>query len=188
MLATAELVHTVATAIRDYSLTTFVLDPVMVSTSGDRLLAAGAETAIMQELLPLCTLVTPNLDEAAIMVGYAIPDAVVMERAARDLAARGAAAVLLKGGHLPGDRVIDILFDGTRCHAFERGRIDTRHTHGTGCTLSAAITAGLAHGHTLRDAVVSGLDFVHAAIETAPNLGRGSGPLNHFATRFPPRA
>jgi hydroxymethylpyrimidine/phosphomethylpyrimidine kinase len=187
MLATAELVRVVAESIRQHALPNFILDPVMVSTSGDRLLAEGAEEAIMQALLPLCTLVTPNLDEAAIMVGYGIDDAGDMERAARDLGSRGARAVLLKGGHLRGDLVIDVLYDGDNCRAFQRERIDTRHTHGTGCTLSAAIAAGLANGETLHDAVTAALDYVHDAIVHAPNLGRGSGPLNHFVRHSPPQ-
>ena len=180
MLATAELVVAVAAAIRENNLQNFVLDPVMVSTSGDRLLTDGAENAVIGELMPLCAVVTPNLDEAAVMLGHAVADADAMEDAARELARLGARAVLLKGGHLPGDVVVDVFFDGTVAHTFRRPRIDTKHTHGTGCTLSAAIVAGLAQGRPLHRAVTSGLDYVHAAIESAPNLGRGSGPLNHF--------
>lgn len=187
MLATAELVRVVADAIREHALPNFVLDPVMVSTSGDRLLAEGAQDAIMMDLMPLCTVITPNLDEASIMLGYGIVDAGDMERAARDLGSRGARAVLLKGGHLRGDRVIDVLYDGNTCHAFQGERIDTRHTHGTGCTLSAAIAAGLANGDTLHEAVTAALDYVHDAIVHAPNLGRGSGPLNHFVRQSPRR-
>ena len=180
MLGTADLVGTVASAIREASLEKFVLDPVMVATSGDRLLDEGAERAILELLMPLSALITPNLHEASILSGMAVRTAEEMERAAHRLLELGAKAVLLKGGHLEGDQVVDLFVDPAGCHAYQRPRIDTRHTHGTGCTLSAAITAELSHGAALRDAVESGLDFVHRAIASAPNLGRGSGPLNHF--------
>jgi hydroxymethylpyrimidine/phosphomethylpyrimidine kinase len=185
MLATAALVTAVAKAIEAEGLTAYVLDPVMVATSGDRLLDEGAERAILERLMPLATVITPNLDEASILVGYPVRDVPAMERAAQDLMRRGAHAVLLKGGHLSGDCVLDLLADADGHHAWQRPRIDTRNTHGTGCTLSAAIAAGLAHGRPLRSAVESALDFVHHAIVTAPDLGSGSGPLNHF---HPPSA
>lgn len=180
MLGSANIVRTVAIAIRDTGIAHYVLDPVMVATSGDRLLDDGAERAIISDLVPLATIVTPNLDEAAILAGIRVGSVHEMESAARILAERGARAVLVKGGHLEGDRVVDVLFDGTSVRTYERPRIDTRHTHGTGCTLSAAITAELALGRDLHTAVESALDFVHRAISSAPNLGQGSGPLNHF--------
>ena len=180
MLATRALVHAVAGAIRAHDLKNYVLDPVMVATSGDRLLDVDAELAITRELLPLATLVTPNLDEATILVGFTVGDADAMERAAVALVEAGAAAALVKGGHLPGEQMIDILYDGTALRAYARERIDTRNTHGTGCTLSAAVAAGLAHGASLVAAVEQALEYVHRAIASAPNLGRGNGPLNHF--------
>lgn len=180
MLATRELVHTVATAIAERHLPNFVLDPVMVATSGDRLLDEDAQHAVLDELLPLCTLVTPNLDEASILVGFAVKDEASMHRAARRLVAAGAGAALVKGGHLRSNELIDVLYDGTTVHEFRRARIRTSSTHGTGCTLSAAITARLARGASLAGAVEEALDYVHRAIAQAPSLGAGNGPLNHF--------
>ena len=180
MLASRAIVEAVADAVRAHRLDNFVLDPVMVATSGDALLDAGAEHAIAELLLPLCTLVTPNLDEARLLAGGSVENEEAMEQAARTLVARGARAALIKGGHLEGDHVIDLLFDGSTMHRWRRTKLPTRNTHGTGCTLSAAIAAGLAHGRPLLEAVEDALDFVHRAIEQAPNLGSGSGPLNHF--------
>jgi len=180
MLATAALVREIARAVADHSLQNFVLDPVMVATSGDRLLDRDAEATIAEELLPLATLVTPNLDEAAILAGVDVADVAGMRRAAEALVARGARAVLLKGGHLRTAELTDLLFDGTDWHEWRRPRLDTRNTHGTGCTLSAAVAAGLAHGRPLLTAVADALDFVRRAMEAAPSLGSGHGPLNHL--------
>ena len=181
MLATAELVRAVAESIEDEELKQLVLDPVMVATSGDRLLAADAEQAIRKRLLPLATLVTPNLDEAAILAGFEISDVEGMRKAARLLVEMGAEAALMKGGHLPGHEIVDLLFDGTGMREWRRPKLDTTSTHGTGCTLSAAIAAGLAFGRGLHRSVEDGLSYLQAALRTAPGLGRGHGPLNHMA-------
>lgn len=180
MLATAALVRAVAAAIREYRLPNYVLDPVMVATSGDRLLDADAEQTVSEELLPLAALVTPNLDEATLLAGFPVTTPAEMRRAADALVTRGAAAALIKGGHLEREEVVDILFDGTEWHEWRRPRLDTRSTHGTGCTLSAAVAAGLAHGRPLLEAVDAALDFVHRAMRAAPSLGHGHGPLNHL--------
>ena len=180
MLATRELVLAVAESILAHRLPNYVLDPVMVATSGDRLLDEDAQHAVLDELVPLCTLVTPNLDEAAILAGFAVKDVEGMHRAARRLVAAGAKAALVKGGHLRSDTLVDVFYDGRTAREFMRPRIDTRSTHGTGCTLSAAIAALLARGATLGSAVEQALDFIHRAIAQAPNLGAGNGPLNHF--------
>lgn len=180
MLATADLVRTVADAIREHGLPNFVLDPVMVATSGDRLLDEDAEQAISERLLPLAALVTPNLNEAAILVATTVHDPAQMRRAAQVLVEQGARAALVKGGHLKGDELVDVLWDGKQFHEWRRPKLSTRSTHGTGCTLSAGIAAGLAHGRPLREAVEDALDFVRRAIQAAPGLGRGHGPLNHF--------
>lgn len=187
MLATAELVETVAAALAAAALPHYVLDPVMVATSGDRLLAADAVAAVRRALLPLAALVTPNLDEAAILVGAEVRDIEGMERAAGQLVDAGAGAALVKGGHLRTERLVDVFHDGERVRRFERARIATRSTHGTGCTLSAAVAAGLARGGALDAAVEDALDFVHRAIARAPGLGAGNGPLNHFVPAPPPR-
>jgi hydroxymethylpyrimidine/phosphomethylpyrimidine kinase len=180
MLADAGVVGVVAEGLRRHALSPFVLDPVMVATSGDILLVRSAVAAIRERLLPLAAVVTPNLDEAAILAEMPVRDVAAMERAARRLVERGAAAALVKGGHLEGAEAVDVLFDGAM-HHFRHRRIETTSTHGTGCTLSSAITAHLALGHDLRDAVARSLDYVHRAIESAPGLGSGHGPLNHFA-------
>ena len=181
MLATRELVELVASSIQEAKLTNYVLDPVMVATSGDRLLDSDAEQAIVAALLPLCTVVTPNLDEATILAGFAVESESDMRAAAEALVERGANAALIKGGHLRDDEIVDVLYDGRAFHEFRKSKVTTSSTHGTGCTLSAAIAAGLAHGRPLVDAVTAALDFVDAAIRTAPGLGHGHGPLNHFA-------
>ncbi|MDQ3697184.1 MAG: bifunctional hydroxymethylpyrimidine kinase/phosphomethylpyrimidine kinase [Gemmatimonadota bacterium] len=181
MLADANVIGIVADAIRRYDLRPYVLDPVMVATSGDVLLAPGSVEAIRRELLPLAALVTPNLDEAEMLVGFTVRDEAAMERAARELVSSGAKAVLLKGGHLAGAESVDLLFDGATARTFRHPMIATRNLHGTGCTLSSAVAAHLALGQPLSLAVESSLDFVHRAIATAPGLGSGHGPLNHFA-------
>ncbi|HEX6631305.1 MAG TPA: bifunctional hydroxymethylpyrimidine kinase/phosphomethylpyrimidine kinase [Gemmatimonadaceae bacterium] len=181
MLGDAAVVREVAAGLRRHALVPYVLDPVMVATSGDPLLTPDAMAAIRTELLPLADLVTPNLDEAAILVGAPVRDVAAMEWAARhiveELGARGA---LVKGGHLEGPAAVDVLFHGGELTHVRHRRIDTTSTHGTGCTLSAAVTAGLARGAPMTEAVRAALDFVHRAIATAPRLGGGHGPLNHF--------
>lgn len=180
MLATSELVSTVAGALAEHRLRNFVLDPVMVATSGDRLLDEDAVRAVVEELLPLATLVTPNLHEARILTGLPVEGVDQMGEAAERLLEMGAGAVLVKGGHLEEDRAVDLFHDGRRATAWSRERIDTVHTHGTGCTLSAAAAAGLALGAPLRDAVAGAVDFVSRAIDSAPGLGGGRGPVDHF--------
>jgi hydroxymethylpyrimidine/phosphomethylpyrimidine kinase len=150
-----------------------VVDPVAMSTSGT---ALGES---LELLLPRAFLVTPNLDEAALLAGFPVADLSSMQRAAEKIASLGAKNVLIKGGHLQGD-AIDLLFDGS-FHTFSAARIETRHTHGTGCTYSAAITAELAKGSGLIAAVRTAKNFLCAAIAGHPGLGRGSGPLDHFA-------
>jgi len=191
MLGSREIVETVAERIAYHRLTTYVLDPVMVATSGDRLLDRDAEQLIARRLAPLALLVTPNLNEAEILVGGQVRTPDQMERAGRELVAMGARAALVKGGHLAdGATIVDVLVHagGDSARRFTHERIDTTSTHGTGCTLSAAITAGLALGRPLEQAVADGLDFVHRAIAAAPGLGsgKGHGPLNHFVP-VPPR-
>lgn len=180
MLATREIIEAVARGLREQGLSSYVLDPVMVASSGDRLLDAGAEAALTGELIPLCTLITPNLAEAVVLTGREITGESGMSAAAESLVRAGARAALIKGGHLDGDTVTDLLFDGDRFTTWRRPRLETRNTHGTGCTLSAAITAGLAHGRPLTDAVDDAITFVRRAIKRAPDLGSGNGPLNHF--------
>ena len=179
MLADTAVATTVADCIRSFGWTPLVVDPVMISTSGDRLLPVDAEQVIRDRLLPLATLVTPNLDEAALLTGLEVRDVAQMERAGTVMLDLGAAAVLLKGGHLADDVIVDLLFTSEGIRRFSHPRIRTTSTHGTGCTLSAAITAGLAAGRPLEEAVEAGLEYVTRAIASAPGLGAGHGPLRH---------
>jgi hydroxymethylpyrimidine/phosphomethylpyrimidine kinase len=188
MLASAELVGAVAAGIARHGFPHYVCDPVMVATSGDRLLAADAVRVVRERLLPLAALVTPNLPEAALLVGNPVETPADMERAGQALRAMGAAAALVKGGHLAGDDVVDVLVTAEDAARFSHRRVPTRSTHGTGCTLSAAITAGLALGRPLPRAVADALEFVHQALASAPGLGTGHGPLNHFAAAPAARA
>lgn len=187
MLGSAAIVETVAERIARHRLTTYVLDPVMVATSGDPLLDRDAERLIAERLVPLALLVTPNLNEAEMLVGHDVRHPEQMEQAGRALVAMGARAALVKGGHLADTAtLVDVLVQPSGARRFTHERIDTTSTHGTGCTLSSAITAGLALGRSLEQAVADGLDFVHRAIAAAPGLGEGHGPLNHFVPA-PPR-
>jgi hydroxymethylpyrimidine/phosphomethylpyrimidine kinase len=189
MLGSAEIAATVAARIAHHRLTNYVLDPVMVATSGDRLLDRDAESLIASRLAPLALLVTPNLNEAEILVEEEVRTPDQMERAGRALVAMGARAALVKGGHLADtETLVDVLVQEGSTRRFTHERIDTTSTHGTGCTLSAAIVAGLALGRPLERAVADALDFVHRAIAAAPGLGSkgGHGPLNHFVPA-PPR-
>lgn len=180
MLGSAAVTLAVADAILRHQLPHYVLDPVMVASSGDRLLDADAERVVIERLVPLAELVTPNLDEAAILTGREVRTVEAMERAARALLERGARAALIKGGHREGSEVVDVLAAGGTVRRYARPRLAARGSHGTGCTLSAAIAAGLALGASLERAVEDALDFVHRAIAAAPGLGSGHGPLNHF--------
>lgn len=177
MLATAELVSTVAAAVRDTGIARLVVDPVFVSKHGDTLLADDAVGALREELLPLATVVTPNLPEAAALVGHEIADRPAMADAAQTLAGLGP-VVLVKGGHLTGDESPDCLVADGEVHWLEGTRIPGRHTHGTGCVLSAAVTAELARGMEPADACVAAKRFIEKAIAAGVDLGGGVGPVD----------
>ena len=187
MLHSTEVIRAVAGAISRLAPSTpLVVDPVMVASKGaHRLLLSDAEAAMRDVLLPMATLLTPNLPEAEVLAGFAVRSEADMRRAAEHLARLGAKAVLMKGGHLEGDRVVDLLFHDGRFDRFEDARIHSRNTHGTGCTLASAIAAGLAQKMSLRDAVARARAYVRAAIEAAPGYGGGLGPLNHAVTVKP---
>jgi hydroxymethylpyrimidine/phosphomethylpyrimidine kinase len=182
MLANRELIDVVAASVPEFGLRNYVLDPVMVATSGDLLIESDAVSAIRSRLVPLADIVTPNADEAAVLTGRQISSIADMRSAAESIMEMGARAVLIKGGHLQitAGAVVDLLYDGSFTE-FTNPRIETTSTHGTGCTLSAAIAAHLALGSPLKDAVSSAIAFVHLALASAPGLGSGHGPLNHFA-------
>jgi hydroxymethylpyrimidine/phosphomethylpyrimidine kinase len=188
MLATPEVVRMVADAIRRHRLPHVVLDPVMVATSGDRLIVPETVAALVGELFPLAEVITPNLDEAALLLGHAIEGADALDAAAQALLGLGARAALLKGGHLPGGWVVDVLAlqggtegTGAALQRLESARIATHNGHGTGCTLSSAIAAHLALGHALPEAVQKARAYILGAIQAgaAVRTGHGHGPLNH---------
>ena len=188
MLHSPEIVRTVAQAIDRHRLQRVVFDPVMVATSGAKLIDDPAIAVLVAELFPRAALITPNLDEASLLVGRQLTSPQDMAQAATELVARGARAVLLKGGHLVGDKVIDVLLrPGMANLRWAAPRIATRHTHGTGCTLSSAIAAHLALGATLVQAVRQARDFVRQALlaGAAVKTGAGSGPLNHGFAPLP---
>ncbi len=156
-----------------------VVDPVMVAKGGASLLAAEAVAAVREQLIPRAALLTPNAPEAEALTGLAVATTDDLRRAGEALLAAGAGAVLMKGGHVPGERVVDVLMTPAGETAFEGERIDSRHTHGTGCTLASACAAGLAQGLPLVEAVARAWDYVHEAVLRAPGLGAGHGPLDH---------
>ena len=178
-LGNRAIIGALAALARDFPFP-LVVDPVMVSKQGTRLLGADALEALTTLLLPNVFLLTPNLEEASLLTGVEVHDLAGMRQAAEKLAALGPQAVLVKGGHLRGD-AIDILFHQGEFTEFTSPRIETRHTHGTGCTFSAAITASLALGHDLPEAVGRAKRYVTEAIRNNPGLGSGSGPLDHHA-------
>ncbi|MBZ0224950.1 MAG: bifunctional hydroxymethylpyrimidine kinase/phosphomethylpyrimidine kinase [Comamonas sp.] len=182
MLATPDIVRVVADAIARHALPHVVLDPVMVATSGDALIEHVTIAALVRELFPLAQVITPNLDEAALLLGRPIDTVDALERAADELLALGARTVLLKGGHLSGDWVVDLLaLPGGEHHRLESARIVTNNGHGTGCTLSSAIAAHLALGEPLVQAVRGARTYILGAIEAGAAVvtGHGHGPLNH---------
>jgi hydroxymethylpyrimidine/phosphomethylpyrimidine kinase len=185
MLATAAIVEAVADAISRHGLPHVVVDPVMIAKSGDRLLDEAAREAIMMRLLPIAEVITPNIPEAEALAGLTIRSADDCREAARRLRASGARAVLIKGGHLPSEAIVDRLFDDAGEHAFHTTRVPGVHTHGTGCTFAAALDAHLALGRTMRDAVPLVQAYIAGAIRHAPGLGRGHGPMLHHWRRAP---
>jgi hydroxymethylpyrimidine/phosphomethylpyrimidine kinase len=178
MLATAGITDAVAGAIRAHGIDRLVVDPVFVSKSRDHLLAPEAVATLRDRLLPLAAVVTPNLYEAGGLLGREITTIAEMKDAAVELHSLGPRSVLVKGGHLPGSRAVDIFFDGNDVIEIDGPRFDTEDTHGTGCALAAAITARLAHGDGVIDAVRFAKEFVAGAIERGLRLGKGYGPVN----------
>ena len=180
MLANAAIVEAVAAAIAELDLPHVVVDPVMIAKGGDRLLEEEAVTAIRAELLPLAHVVTPNVPEAEVLSGRTIRSVDDMRAAGERILGLGPRVVLIKGGHLEGPESIDVVCTAHEVFELRRPRIDTRHTHGTGCTLSSAIAANLAIGLDDRSALSRARDYLDGAIRHAPGLGRGHGPLGHF--------
>ncbi|MFQ5840243.1 MAG: bifunctional hydroxymethylpyrimidine kinase/phosphomethylpyrimidine kinase [Candidatus Methylomirabilales bacterium] len=180
MLATKDTVVVVAQMVEEFQLRKLVVDPVMVSATGHPLLDGDAVAALKEILFPLAKVVTPNLEEAGILCDGKVEDLPAMKEAAKAIKALGPEFVLIKGGHLDGSRVYDVLFDGSRFRVRDTPRLPAANTHGSGCTLSAAIAAGLAKGQDVLEAVEVGQRYVHEAIRFAFKIGQGEGPLNHF--------
>ncbi len=180
MLASTTIVEAVAAALRRHRVPNLVVDPVMISKSGARLLKEDAIGTLKTRLLPLAEIVTPNIPEAEVLSGHKIADVEAMRDAARRILDLGSRRVVIKGGHAEGPNVVDLYFDGERFEEFKAERVATRNTHGTGCTYSAAIAAYLAHGLPPLDAVARAKEFLIAALRTAPDIGKGIGPINHF--------
>ncbi len=178
MLSSPSIVEVVAEKLAEYRLDRVVIDPVMVAKSGDQLLRPEAVRTLVRLLLPLATVLTPNLPEAEALLGRPVRTLAELEAAAHDIAALGPIAVVVKGGHSAGDPV-DVLYTGGTVTHFPAARIVTRHTHGTGCTFSAAIAGYLAMGNSIPDAVGAAKRYLTGAIKHAPNLGSGHGPVDH---------
>ena len=182
MLGSAPIIELVAAKLKQYRIKKVVLDPVMVAKSGDLLLEEGAQAALQQELFPLASIITPNIPEAEVLCGRSLEDAGALKEAARFLHEAGVSSVLLKGGHAQGKRMVeDILFDGERYYYYRAPRVDTKDTHGTGCTFAAAVAAHLALGKTVPLAVKAARDYLQSILPHGLNLGQGSGPMDHFA-------
>lgn len=185
MLGSPEVAETVANTLARYEVPALIIDPVMVSKAGHHLLQEDAIDTVKKRILPLATLVTPNVPEAEVLTGLSIRTMEDMEEACKAIHALKVRAVLLKGGHLKGNPN-DVLYDGTRFYWFSAERIHTKNTHGTGCTLASAITANIAKGHTIEGAVELAKVYMTEAIQHSLAIGQGHGPVHHFY-QFDPR-
>ena len=188
MLHTADVIAVVADTIAEKAAgVPLVADPVMVAKGGARLLDEAAHAALVERIVPLATVLTPNAPEAAALTGIEVTDEASQQAAGAALCAQGAQAVLVKGGHVAGPRIVDLLVTADGVVRFDSARIDTAHTHGTGCTLASAIAAGLAQQMALTEAVARARRYVLAAIAAAPGYGAGHGPIDHTVTVDPGR-
>jgi hydroxymethylpyrimidine/phosphomethylpyrimidine kinase len=185
MLSNCDIIATVTEKVKQYNVSKLVVDPVMVSKSGARLLRADAEKYFRETFVPLSYLITPNLEEAQIISGITIQNLEGAKKAAILIYQKGAKNVLIKGGHMEDEKAIDILYDGANFSTFSSDRYISKNTHGTGCTLSSAITAELSKGKSLELAIQNAKKYIFEAIKNAPNnIGHGFGPLNHNIAGF----
>ena len=180
MLSSVELITLVADTIKSLNLKNVVVDPVMIAKGGDRLLREDAIETLRTKLLPIATIITPNIPEAETLTGITISNLEDSSSAAKMIVDMGVTSVIVKGGHLIDNEAIDIFYDGKNFREFRSPRIETKNTHGTGCTFSSAIAAGLARGIKLTDAIGEAKEYVTEAIRTNLNIGHGYGPLNHL--------
>lgn len=181
MLSQPEIIETVVMAVKHYRIEKLIVDPVMIAKGGARLLAPNAESALREQLLPIAYVVTPNIPEAEVLTGRRILSIEEMREAAKRICDLGAQRVVVKGGHMPGPESIDVIYDGIEFEELHSVRVETKNTHGTGCTFSSALTAWLARGQDFFAAVHSAKQFISAAIAGAIPLGEGHGPTNHWA-------
>ena len=179
MLASSPIIECVTAELRRHGVPWLVVDPVMVAKSGDTLLREDATETLLSQLVPLASVITPNIPEAETLTGMTIASEREVRQAAEKLVAMGAKAVVVKGGHREGPAT-DLYYDGSRFHEFSAERIETSNTHGTGCTFASAIAAGLARGMSMLDSVALAKDYVTEAIRRSFSVGQGHGPLNHF--------
>lgn len=187
MLANGGIIEVVAEKLAGYGIENLVVDPVMVAKTGARLLSEEAINVLREKLLPLALVVTPNIPEARVLAGLDIESVDEMHRAARAIHGLGPKNVLIKGGHLPGDEVTDVLFDGREFTVFSHRRVYTPHTHGTGCTLSAALACKIAQGLSVPEAVQAARAYLRLCLEHAFPLGKGRSPVHHTACFYPCR-
>ena len=180
MLSSSQIIQAVASKMSEHNVAKLVVDPVMVAKGGDRLLREDAVEALRGKLLPLATVITPNLPEAEVLSGLTIRSLEDAKEAAKRVLNAGAATVVIKGGHLSGNESVDIFYNGTEFHELRAERIDTKNTHGTGCTFASAIAAGLAKDQPLLEAVTQAKEYVTNAIRGNLSIGGGHGPLDHF--------
>jgi hydroxymethylpyrimidine/phosphomethylpyrimidine kinase len=181
MLASSEVIETVSARVRAHQMRNLVVDPVMVAKSGDRLLRDDAIASLIGHLIPLALVVTPNLPEAEKLVGFPVEGEESMRRAAKAIVELGAASAVIKGGHAKGEESVDLLFTGKRFRRFRAKRVESKNTHGTGCTFSAAITAHLAKGSSIEKSVELAKVYLTRALTQGLDIGKGHGPVDHFA-------
>ena len=188
MIANAEIIEVISEKIRSLELYPLVVDPVMVAKGGDPLLRAEARDSLIRLLLPLATVLTPNLPEAESLCGFPIKDAAAAREAARAIQAMGPKALVIKGGHFEGETSEDLLFDGKEFSTFSAPRVPSKNTHGTGCTFASALAAGLALGRSLAEATAGAKNYVSRLIAASTDLGlgKGHGPMDHLALLRPP--
>ncbi|KRQ87634.1 Hydroxymethylpyrimidine/phosphomethylpyrimidine kinase [Caloramator mitchellensis] len=179
MLSSSEIIKTVSQSLKKYGAINVVLDPVMISKSGFKLLKYEAIETLIQDLIPVCTIITPNIHEASLLADMEIKNINEMKEACQRIHKLGAKNVLVKGGHLDDD-AIDVLFDGKEFYYFKGQRINTINTHGTGCTLSSAIASNLALGYPVPDAIKNSKEYIQRAIENSFSIGHGVGPVDHL--------
>lgn len=179
MLSSTAIIESVADKLSAYSIKNLVVDPVMIAKGGDRLLQEDSVASIRTKLIPLASVVTPNTPEAAVLTGREVDTVEDAKRAAKEIINMGASAVVVKGGHLDGPAT-DVLYDGRRFQIFSSPRIESKNTHGTGCTFASAIAANMAKGKLLEESITLSKEYINSAIREARQVGSGHGPLNHF--------